>query len=772
MSKTLYSKKFGSSGLSLRKTNFSKDELNNVTELKIFNKTKKSKESWKIFINLKKVKTPNNKNLLLTRNKFQKNNSYIPLINSKISIIQNNKVPSLVDNQREIAKFIKKEKLKQKKELDNLYNTLLLSESKLFRTSLYLTKTPIKLNHSNSNSNFSIKKNKKFFNFHPIKNNNEITGSTSVEIIKSNLEKSNSMINMNNSETKFLFPALDKNKINLNLITNKVNKNLFFKTITKNMLDELSMSRNFNNYSKIAEEINEILFNELKNKNDYAQLGKKIMIFNIISEIQNNKLKDILSLEEYNYDKKYDKLIKLRKISDNKFISFSESMNNYLQFLSDKILEHKKELSLYYNQIKELDDELEIIIIKIVKYQADLEYLVERRNFLLLIKDKLSNPPSYYEEILIRDSKKLLVGDAIFNLKITKLIKNKSLMVFNDSYLEIKEKIHENLLDINHILSDSANANIDKQLFGGVDKFIQIYKNLENKNLKYLKQLDNIRKQRDKLKRKYEKEIQLNKGTFGEELKTKEDELKKLIKQNEILLTTHNYYKETIIKSFITKKNNSNNNYISKSSREKKISSIDLNSMKKYYEQLEKYKYDGLLLLHKLIELMKNLSHIKYDKNSYISQIFEDKNLKMILNLNTHKFSQEKILSINNYIITLISKYEIICKYIVNKNEIYSSNKKVEEFIKEKKMKLILLKKKENSEILRKIINIKKLEDKKKIIEKASKRSCYIPNRVCPENSAKRNKALGDIQKKILIDTKNNFLENEFNGFVNYADEN
>ena len=772
MSKTHYSKKFGSSGLSLRKTNFSKDELNNVTELKIFNKTKKSKESWKIFINLKKVKTPNNKNLLLTRNKFQKNNSYIPLINSKISIIQNNKVPSLVDNQREIAKFIKKEKLKQKKELDNLYNTLLLSESKLFRTSLYLTKTPIKLNHSNSNSNFSIKKNKKFFNFHPIKNNNEITGSTSVEIIKSNLEKSNSMINMNNSETKFLFPALDKNKINLNLITNKVNKNLFFKTITKNMLDELSMSRNFNNYSKIAEEINEILFNELKNKNDYAQLGKKIMIFNIIREIQNNKLKDILSMEEYNYDKKYDKLIKLRKISDNKFISFSESMNNYLQFLSDKILEHKKELSLYYNQIKELDDELEIIIIKIVKYQADLEYLVERRNFLLLIKDKLSNPPSYYEEILIRDSKKLLVGDAIFNLKITKLIKNKSLMVFNDSYLEIKEKIHENLLDINHILSDSANANIDKQLFGGVDKFIQIYKNLENKNLKYLKQLDNIRKQRDKLKRKYEKEIQLNKGTFGEELKTKEDELKKLIKQNEILLTTHNYYKETIIKSFITKKNNSNNNYISKSSREKKISSIDLNSMKKYYEQLEKYKYDGLLLLHKLIELMKNLSHIKYDKNSYISQIFEDKNLKMILNLNTHKFSQEKILSINNYIITLISKYEIICKYIVNKNEIYSSNKKVEEFIKEKKMKLILLKKKENSEILRKIINIKKLEDKKKIIEKASKRSSYIPNRVCPENSAKRNKALGDIQKKILIDNKNNFLENEFNGFVNYADEN
>ena len=105
--------------------------------------------------------------------------------------------------------------------------------------------------------------------------------------------------------------------------------------------------------------------------------------------------------------------------------------------------------------------------------------------------------------------------------------------------------------------------------------------------------------------------------------------------------------------------------------------------LNKYELEFEKYKYDGFLLLHKLIDLLKNLSHIKYDKNSYISQIFEDKNLKMILNLNTHKFSQEKILSINNYIITLISKYEIICKYIVNKNEIedivigYSNNDKL-----------------------------------------------------------------------------------------------
>ena len=288
--------------------------------------------------------------------------------------------------------------------------------------------------------------------------------------------------------------------------------------------------------------------------------------------------------------------------------------------------------------------------------------------------------------------------------------------------------------------------------------------------MKYLKQLDDIRKQKDKLQKQYEQLNQLNKGYLDEEIMNKEEKLEKLIKKNEVLLTTFNYYKDIIIKSFVIKKNTSTNIYNNTNSNEKKISSIDLNTMKKYYEQLEKYKYDGLLLLHKLIELLKNLSHIKYDKSNYLSKIFDDKNLIEILSFNFSKFTKEKIYYINNYIITLISKYEIICKYIINKNEAYSRNKKIKEFIKEKRMKLILIKKKENSEILRKIINNKKFEDMKKIIEKTSKITSYIPNKVCPENSAKRNKALGDIQKKILLDIKSNFLENEFNGFVNYAD--
>ena len=761
MSKTQYSKKFAFTGLSFQKTNLSKEEVENVTDLRLSKNGKKTKDSWKIFINLKKVKNPFNRTNLFSRNNFLKNQNYVPISKEQMTIIHYNKAPSLKDNQKDIIKFIKKKKLMQKREIDHMYNSLLINESKLFRTNLYITQNEKKNMHSISNSN--IKKSKKIFQLNPIKNNNEITGSTSIE----NIKNSNSVTNINNNESKISFPILGKDKIN----SNKMYHNLFYRSINKEMKNELMRSKSTSNYSRIRMEINDTLFNNLKNKEDYPELGKKMMKFNVICNIQTNKLNKILSKEEYNYDKKYDKLINLKNLIEKTYISFYEKMHNYLKFLSDILLEYKNELNFYDRQIKEIDDDLEVIIVDIVKYQADLEYLVARRNFLLLIKQRFANPPSYYEEILVRDSKILLVGDAICNLKVTKLIKNKSVMVFNNSYLEVKEKIKNNELNMDNILN---NVIINKELFGSVDEFIRLYKSLENKNLKYLKDKENAEKQIDKLKQQYGDEIKMNHDYYlDSEIKDKENELEKIINKNEILMTTYNYYHEILLKSMDNKKNinykfNKINN---KNSKETKISSIDMNTMKKYYEQLGKYKYDGLLLLHKLIELLKNLSHIKYDKSHYFSEILNDKNIKMILNLNLQKFNSEKIYLINSYIIALISKFEIICKYVINKNDIYLLDKKNKEFIDQKKIQLFLEKKKIISEELREILKNKKLEDLKKIIEKSSKISAYIPYKVCPENSVKRNKALKNFQKQILSNNKNNYLEYEFNNYVNYADE-
>ena len=177
------------------------------------------------------------------------------------------------------------------------------------------------------------------------------------------------------------------------------------------------------------------------------------------------------------------------------------------------------------------------------------------------------------------------------------------------------------------------------------------------------------------------------------------------------------------------------------------------------------------LLLNKLITLMKNLSNIKYDKSNFYAGILNDKIVKHIINLNINKFNKEKIALINNYILLLISKYEIICKYILNKNDIYSMNENNKEIIKDKTIQLLLDKKKHNSIELREIIKQKKIEEIKKIIEKSNKITAYIPNKVAPESTARRNKALKNIEEKILAINKNNSLENEFNELVHYSDD-
>ena len=777
MSRTQYYKKFRATGLSFGQNNLSQEELENKTDLRI---NKCTKDSWKIFINLKKIKSSQRTKDILTPNNYPKNPNLIPVINN-LSIIKNNKAPTFQQNQKEIMRFIKKKKMKRNNELNNLYNSMLINESKLFRNNLYVTQSEFKKFNSQSNSNKkdilspSNKITRNIYNNNP---KNDITGATSYDYFKNNFDNGgDSLINnethylIKSTRKKLPFPSIHKSKSIVDI--KKKDKTRLDNMMNKNMFKDLF--RNNSDFSRIRMEINEAIFNELKYKDDMSKLGKKMIKFNMIRKIQNNKVKKFMSKEEYNTDLRYDKLIKLKEIIEKVYMSYAEKMNDYLEFLSNKSRQLMEVTTLYDKQIKEIDDDLEIIIVEIVKNQIRLEYLVKRRNFLLLIKQKFRNPPSYYDEILIRNSKILLVGDAIYDLKITKLIKDKNVMQFSNSYLEVKEKIKQNNLNMDNILKKSTNEDEDeegnKPLFSNVDEFIQLYKNLENKNLIYLKEEEISRKQINNLKEQYENETLVCKDIFMEtEIKSKEKELEKLVKKNEILERTYNYYQQNIKKRSNNKKNigYKNNNGYSK----EKISSIEINNMKKYYEQLKKFKYDGLLLLHKLIELVKNLFLIKYNKNHYYSELFQDKKINEILNLNLKKYNSDKIQLINSYIINLISKYEIICKYILNKNHLYSLDEKNEKFIKEKKAELISLKKKQNSDDLIKIIKEKKKIEIKKIIEKSSKSIAYIPSKIfLGENNITRNKILKNIQQKIMNENKNNFLEYEFNSFVKYKDE-
>ena len=238
MSKTYYYKKFNHTGFSFNRPKFSKEEGENTTDLRL---SKNNKDSWKIFINLKKIKNSQKIKDIMTPNNLIKNRNLIPIINN-LSIIKNNKAPSLQENQKEIVQFIKRKRMKKNNELNNMYNTMLINESKLFRNNLYLTQSEFHKFNSNSSTNKDKIKNPDQKITRNLFNNvqkNEITGSTSFDFFKNNVDNGSVDSNINNetkfliksSSSKFPFPSIIRSKSILN--SNMKNNDIFYKTTYK-----------------------------------------------------------------------------------------------------------------------------------------------------------------------------------------------------------------------------------------------------------------------------------------------------------------------------------------------------------------------------------------------------------------------------------------------------------------------------------------------------------------------------------------------------------
>ena len=202
-----------------------------------------------------------------------------------------------------------------------------------------------------------------------------------------------------------------------------------------------------------------------------------------------------------------------------------------------------------------------------------------------------------------------------------------------------------------------------------------------------------------------------------------------------------------------------------------RIINIDSLLNETYEREIKNYKYRGILLLKKLIEFLKFFSNFKYDNSDYYISLFKEMNLKSALNIDIKEFNDHNVSLIDEYILVLISNYERVCKYILNKHRIYLLNEKNKEFIEEKKNEMNILKKKEISKELREIIKKKKLDDIKKIIDKSNKSIVIIKNNLNTDNKMKRNKVLKINNEKIISYNKKNYFENEFNNLAKYSEE-
>ena len=829
-----------------------------------FEKNRFIYSSKSIFFN--KIKSVNNKE----RNSFYSNNTNFYCKNSIYS------APTMKQNRVEITRLLRSGKVKTLSYVNNIHNSIMIKESKLYRKKLKSFSKDNSLNEDERSKlkkkysiidmndiknikfklapkfqKFSLKKNKRIFSSYESSLNRKKNLCLDYGKAKNlNLNDYSFSSNKTNYFSKYLsgkrsmktIYEIDNNKINEtnnitnstkifsacstnNKIRNKNNKNYYYflnkKSLLKNNTnlfliksddkpENINQSMNciYNDVeaSKMSFELNDMLFNKkIKDQNlNLVQLEKKLITFKVLKSLQKNRLQ-LMSNQDING---LEKRILLLEKSIKKYnmisIDYFREINNYISFLKDK----KYLLNSYLEDEKNKRYNLFIDIEKLVNdsiiKQKELEYLIEIRHFLIQVKNSIIKQPAYFQNNIIDSSRKKELGKLILGLKNIPLSQN--MTKFLDSIPEIKnEEIQQPssppLLILSHSQSSRNNSPITKSflkkrskkysqisslktkisenndnkylisekiLFDSPEEFIIILDNIESKNLRLIREKDYIKRNIKILKQEYDDLYRSNQflEKFND-IKQKEEKLKKLKEENSLLSEKHCYL-------INNKSNERNNNIKTNDKNQSRGFYMDINIFKQisYYNMLENYEYKGLFFLEKLLYIIKDFFNLNYaDYGINVAYRLVGKNtFNKLLDINKKNINKVNKDLINEYILDLLKIYENICEYIIYKDKKYNSDDSNKYIIHQKKEEINLQRKINNTNI------IKKLSEEKRIngIERIAKRNnnpkiiykFNYDDNIVLKNMLKKLKKLEEKGKN-----KNNSLEKEYNFYVSFEED-
>lgn len=793
-----------------------KDKSVNTIENSISLKDLKTKESsgWNYPTNYNKINQ--------IYNKYYKHNPMSVYKNQLYSLLNVNKAPTLYDNRLEINKIIRKKKLQKEEDYNNFYKNVMSTYSKLRRNNsqissenlktgnLYNTKyknnsnrscddimlmNPINIKKINS-SNISGNNYEENItdNFPGILNNNNNDNKKIKEstIIDGQLTENKDYFNNSSSVMMTLLPYISRT--NGNSINNNENSAKYTKRENDDE-DEVKLS-NFA-IQKMRNHLFEAMECKTRTVSQFANLENKIRKLKIFQNIHYQNLQKILDSEKFNIDKKYKYLMGINKIYNNVWSKYRKTINLYLHFLFDKQDEMEINLERVIRKKKNIESQIEKLMIQNVKVQKDLEDLVQMRNFLLQVKQKLIKQPHYFTPLLHRDSRKIELGNII--LKSLVGTKNSSVIKFLDSFSIlnlvqlyeihpsnstmklIRKKMNnrtilpkeyrEKYIYEEHLLKDKNNYIPEKGevLFENVDQFLIIYQNLEQKNLLLLKQNNDIKNYTGQIMRKYESmfedEIDEKQSQIYLDLIEKTEKLEKVKERNKVLQDRYN--------SITSLEFNDNNNYTKKLIQiHSKSSFIDMNFFKmiNYLKILKEYPHHGVLLLEKLISIIKGFLSFKYGDYDIerCYNLVGMVNLDLILKMNKKSFNENNKFMVYDYILKLVKIYDDICQYVKNKQKLYESNRQNKEFMRKKREEVQTLRKVNNAREIRQLLEDKRVRNIELILDKWKKPINKKMRKVNDKfdshlNNNKRNKSVEEIEQQRKLK-----LLNEFRDLISY----
>ena len=665
------------------------------------------------------------------------------------------KAPTMKENAYKINKLIRLKKNNRIKELDKVHNDILISEAESYISKLYITSNDIKeKNKNNLTKNQSCKEfhAKNFTNKHKTINN--ITSA-----IKPN----------NFHKTAFNFIP-SKKLLDENILKNK-------KILSTLLKDDSEKEANYalNSMSKMRIQLIESLHNRFA-PIKLVNLEGRLVKFKMLQDIQNKNMKIISTNNEF-IKKGYIKRLKLiDKTFQRKYENYLRQMKSYLRFLKNLLEELKENITAQNAEIFDLSSHIQKIMIKIIKKEAELENLLEIRSIILKLKDKLSKkeqPEIYYELLLIKDSKILLIEKLFEEINLIKEIYNKSITQFMAHIHHIKYKIsnEDNNLDLNLDLINSLNLENDKsnEILSSPEAFIKICDDLTDKDLNLLNIYLVIIREKNNLEQFYKSEKNFFKKEnenilLNKEIKNKEIEKRKLIEKNQMLRKKFSIYNESTSYEI-------NYNQIVSLKHQGPLYlnyNVNLNviTRDKYYQKMKELKYKGLLLLDKLINVIKNFFSLNHAKEDFF-QNFHDKNRLFVLDININTFNKDNAKYINGYVLKAISIYEEICEYILFTHKNLKKNNNNSQMIKEIKNNLDYNKKILNAAKEKEAKRERGFEDQLKIYEKAVKPVIYISSKPSVENKVRKEKIKKEREKRKV----KNYEEEEFNCLTKYYDE-
>ena len=672
--------------------------------------------------------------------KFQKKHFQEKAEISKIRPIQrNNSCEELFDVSKKLKNIIKSEETQPLSTNFSKIVNVKKDKSTVSKNKISLKNNISSFTSSTNKTNTkSLATNNKFIEYPSISNKNET--------LNKDLEMNNQSLNaislpkINISTSQQIIPESDNQDINIifnsekNESQSKKNENTFITDLNTN---------------KVRFIINQLIVENFRGKEKIDKFEEKILKLKIFQSYQKETLEKYLNDDKFNIQDKIDHIIKLFKIYENIYVDYSRDISRYINFLYKCESDFDFELRKINKKRKDLNYELEVIVDKLLTKQKQLEYLINTRNFIFWAKNIGKNIILMNDQYVYRISKRRRFIDQLFDLLgsstdslaykyLKRLIPIEELETIiirrnNRSRTLTKTRRANTIRKTTTISNRSEKVNKEllypptpgEKIFETPDEFIKILNRFQNNNISLLKIFGNSQIEKKNLVKELEIETEIyenyEKTYFYHYITLDEKNLEEAKKRYEILSYTYNY-----IKNILEDRNNL-------TTLKKDLRIISLNAVNninmyksiKYNKLREKYKYQGLVLLEQLI----NIINLIFSMNEKM-KIFDIQEayiyashdiLKEILATKKEYFDDSNKNLIKEYAIKLLKIYEFFCQIIINKS------KEIKKLNKEKYNKLneqIQIERKiENTKIIKNLLDERNEAAAKKLKEKWNKKT-------------------------------------------------